>query len=185
MALLRARSREKRNRSNVHWKVVKMCIGSIEDGGNRKPNEALSIWHWNFYSISPHNFAKLYLLKHMWQLTNLSLSETYLHSSIRFDDNNLETLGYNLIPLDRPSNRKRGGVCIYYKNFLPLRVCQMSFLDECINFELKICDKPCRFVSLYRSPSLFVCLFVCLFIFRFLEHKYNFNIKTYNICHVK
>ena len=25
-------------------------------------------------------------------------------------------------------------------------------------------------------------LFVCLFIFRFLEHKYSFNIKTYNIC---
>ena len=32
---------------------------------------------------------------------------------------------------------------------------------------------------------LLVCLFVCLFIFRFLEHKYSFNIKTYNICHVK
>ena len=27
-----------------------------------------------------------------------------------------------------------------------------------------------------------VCLIVCLFIFRFLEHKYSFNIKTYNIC---
>ena len=43
--------------------------------------------------------------------------------------------------------------CIYYKKFLPLRVCDVSLLDECINFKLKVGDKFCRFVALYRSPS--------------------------------
>ena len=31
----------------------------------------------------------------------------------------------------------------------------------------------------FSTCGLFDCL---LFIFRFLEHKYSFNIKTYNIC---
>ena len=29
----------------------------------------------------------------------------------------------------------------------------MSLLEECINFELKLGDKLCHFVALYRSPS--------------------------------
>ena len=52
-----------------------------------------------------------------------------------------------------PTNTKRGGVCIYYKKCLPLRVLNIIFLNECINFELRIGDKTCNFVVLYRSPS--------------------------------
>ena len=54
---------------------------------------------------------------------------------------------------DHPSNIKRGGVCIYCKETLPLRVININYLNECIRFELKIGDKICRFISLYRSPS--------------------------------
>ena len=61
--------------------------------------------------------------------------------------------GYNLIRSDHPSNNKHGGVCIYYKNFLPLRVLGIQYLQECINFELNIGGKICNFISLYRSPS--------------------------------
>ena len=52
-----------------------------------------------------------------------------------------------------PTNTKRGGVCIYYKKCLPLRVLNIIFLNECINFELRIGDKTCNFVVLCRSPS--------------------------------
>ena len=55
--------------------------------------------------------------------------------------------------MDRPSNIKRGGVCLYYKCSLPLKVRNVSYLQECINFEVKISDKTCNFVSHYRSPS--------------------------------
>ena len=54
---------------------------------------------------------------------------------------------------DHTSIDKRGVDCIYYKKFFPLRVCNISLLDEFINFELKIGDKLCRLVALYRSPS--------------------------------
>ena len=36
---------------------------------------------------------------------------------------------------------------------MPLRVLDIQYLHECINFELKIGDKLCNFVALYRSPS--------------------------------
>ena len=65
----------------------------------------------------------------------------------------MEITGYNLVRSDHPANTKRGGVCLYYKTCLPLRVLDIQYLNECINFELKIGDKLCTFVALYRSPS--------------------------------
>ena len=79
--------------------------------------------------------------------------ETYLHSSILHDDNNLPIPGYNLYREDHPLNVKRGGVCIYYKISLPLKIKNIHYLQECINFEIKIKDKLCNFITLYRSPN--------------------------------
>ena len=39
------------------------------------------------------------------------------------------------------------------KMFLPSPVLDIQYLYECITFELKIGDKICNFVVLYRSPS--------------------------------
>ena len=50
---------------------------------------------------------------------------------------------------DHTSNSKRGGVSIYNKNAL----LDIYYLQESICFELKIGDKLCNFISLYRSPS--------------------------------
>ena len=60
---------------------------------------------------------------------------------------------YDLFRADHPSNTKRGGVCIFYRNSLPLKILNIQYLHECINFEIRIGGKLCRFVSLYRSPS--------------------------------
>ena len=99
---------------------------------------------------------KIYLLKayitvHKFDI--LCLSETYLDHSTRPDDDNLEIEGYDIARADDPTNTKRGGVCIYYKKCLRLRVLNIIFLNECIKFELRIGDKTCNFVVLYRSPS--------------------------------
>ena len=48
---------------------------------------------------------------------------------------------------------KRGGACIYYKISLPLKIKNIQYLQECINFEIKIKDKLCNFITLYRSPN--------------------------------
>ena len=112
--------------------------------------------HWNLNSISAHNYIKSFLLKvyiaiHKFDI--ICLSETYLDSSTTFDDDNLAISRYNVIRINHRSNNKRGGVCIYYKIFLPLRVLNIQYLQECINFELNIGGKISNFISLYRSPS--------------------------------
>ena len=97
------------------------------------------------------SLLKAYITVHKFDI--ICLSETYLDSSTRPDDDNLDIEGYDIARADHPTNTKRGGVCIYYKICLPLRVLNIIFLNECINFELRIGDKTCNFVVLYRSPS--------------------------------
>ena len=65
----------------------------------------------------------------------------------------METPGYDLFRVDYPSNTKRGSVCIYYRNSLPIKDSKYSILHECINFEIRIGGKLCRFVSLCRLAS--------------------------------
>ena len=93
----------------------------LNPGPKRRASQTLSIFHWNLNRICAHNFAKLstlraYLSVHKCDI--ICLSETYLDSSI--DDENLEISGYYLIRSDHPSNKICGGICIYYKNILPL-----------------------------------------------------------------
>ena len=65
----------------------------------------------------------------------------------------MEIPGYDLFRADHPSNTKRGSVCIYYRNSLPLKILGTQHLQECLNFEIRLRGKLCRFVSLCRSPS--------------------------------
>ena len=128
----------------------------VNPGPTNSVSGCLSICHRNLNSISAHDYSKLFLLKadilvHKFDI--ICLSETYLDSTVSLYDGNLVISGYNLIRSDHPSNTKRGGVCLYYKSYLPLRVLNISYLKECLNFELRIGDKSCNFIALYRSPS--------------------------------
>ena len=87
------------------------------------------------------------------KLDIICLSETYLNSETSPDDDNLEIPGYNIIRKDRPSNTKRGGICVYYKNALPFKIINIKCLQECITFEIRIERKCWKFICLYRSPS--------------------------------
>ena len=112
--------------------------------------------HWNLNSIATYSFIKVSLLKAYITVYNsdvICLSETYLDSSILSDDKNLEIPGCDLIRADHPSNSKRGGACVYYRNSLPLKILDIFYLQECIVFELKIGNKFCKIVSLYRSHN--------------------------------
>ena len=145
---------------NLMWlySLAIKCSGDIEDNPGPKPNscEFLSICHWNLNNISAHNFIKLSLLRVYISINKIDiicLSETYLDSSISSDNDNLELPEYNLVPTDNPADTERGGVCIYYHNFLPLKVIDIQPLNECRNFEIRIEEKLCSFLCLYRSPG--------------------------------
>ena len=54
---------------------------------------------------------------------------------------------------DHPSNNERGSVCIYYKLTPPLKILNISNLEEHISFEVSIVNKVSHVIQLYRSPS--------------------------------
>ena len=126
----------------------------LNPGPKRKAAQTLLICHWNLNSTCAHNFAKLSLLRvyvSVHKFDALCLSEAYVDSNI--DDESLEISGYYLIRFDHPSNKKRGGICVYYKNFLRLKVTGVRLLEECIAFDVIISNKLCSFVALCRSPT--------------------------------
>ena len=102
------------------YNLLKHCFSSdveVNPWPNSKPNEALSSCRWNLNSIFALNFAKLHLLKvhvTVHKSDIIRLSETYLDSSIEFNNDNLQISDYNFICSDHPSISKCGGVCIYF-----------------------------------------------------------------------
>ena len=63
------------------------------------------------------------------------LSETLLNSSIKNDDHKLKIDGYNLIRSNHPSDSKKGGIVIYYKEHIPL-IKHDDTLDNCLVTEI-------------------------------------------------
>ena len=116
----------------------------------------ISVCHWNLNSITAHNFAKIDLLQayntiHQYDMINLS--ESYLDASVSFDNDNLNINGYMLVRADHPGNVKRGGMCLYFKESLPVKCLSNSYLKECLILEVSINNKRGYVVSLYRSRS--------------------------------
>ena len=94
----------------------------INTGPKKKEARFFSCFHWNVNSILAHNRLSLleaYNTVHKYDI--LCISESYLDSSVSVDGTTLSLPGYNLVQSDHPSNIKRGGVCLYYKENLSLR----------------------------------------------------------------
>ena len=76
-----------------------------------------------------------------------------LDSSVPTDDRDILINGCNLIRADHPSNNKRGGVCIYYREPLAFQPVEVNYLGECFLCELSIINKKGYVAVLYRSPG--------------------------------
>ena len=134
---------------------ILLISGDVErnPGPNFVSKESFSICHWNLISITAHNYAKILLLKlyiAVYGFDIICLSETFFDSKTLSDDDNLDISGYNLVRSDLLSNSKRGGVCIYYKKILPIRIINVNSFNEYIRLELNVGERLCRF---YRFPS--------------------------------
>ena len=101
-----------------------------------------------------HNFSKLIQLQaynSIYKYDFICLSGTYLDSST--PDNLIEIEGYKIIRADHPDDIKRGGVCIYYKESLPVRVISTPYLKEALLLEMSYNNKKVMVSVIYRSPS--------------------------------
>ena len=58
-----------------------------------------------------------------------------------------------MVRANHPNNIKRGGVCAYVRESLPVRVVLNHHLSECLILEVNLKNKKGYLVSLYRSPN--------------------------------
>ena len=86
----------------------------------------------------------------MYKYDFICLSETYLDSSEH--DSLLEINGYNLLCADHPNDTKRGGVCIYYKESLPVGVINLSYFEKALFLEMTYHNKKVIVSVIYHSP---------------------------------
>ena len=55
---------------------------------------------------------------------------------------------------DHHKNVKRGGTCVYVREYLPVQNFSNSYLNEYLTLEVTISNKKSYVITLYRSPSL-------------------------------
>ena len=87
----------------------------------QKGKDCLSVCQWNLSSISAYDYSKLFLsnsYNSLHKFDIICLSETNVDSNTPLDDDDFGISGYMLVRSDDPSNNKREGVCLYYKNNL-------------------------------------------------------------------
>ena len=128
----------------------------LNPGPKKNKEFSLSCCHWNVNSLLADDCAKVTSLEaynSVFKYDFICVSETYLDSTISSDNNNLNISGYNLIRADHPRNSKRGGVCMYYKEFLALQTLNNIGLLECLVCKVCLGNKTGYVVVTYRSPS--------------------------------
>ena len=79
------------------------------------------------------------------------MSETYLYSST--PNNLIDIAGYNLVRADHPDDTKRGGVCIYYKESLSVKIINLPYFKEAPLLEMGYNKNKVIVSVTYRSPS--------------------------------
>ena len=142
---------------SIFSRMLIMQHGDIESNpGPSKKHRPLTCCHWNVNSLTAHKMIKKSLIEaynsnHKYDF--ICISETYLDSSVSDDDKELAMKGYNFICADHPSNVKKGGVGIYYKESIAVQIININFLSECLLCEVTVNNKKGYIAVLYRSPS--------------------------------
>ena len=117
-------------------------------------NSYFTFMSWNLNSTSKVDFHRLKLLEARNSIFNydlISLCETSLNDIVVHPDGYLSD--YTFIFSIKPDNTRHGGVRLYYKTYLPLKVRNDLAFDESIVVELNFGRKKIFFTILYRSPA--------------------------------
>ena len=108
-------------------------------------------------SISAGDKIKIPLIKaynSVFHYDLIALSETNLNATIHNEEILVEGFSKEIFRNDHPSGDKQGGVCIYFKENLPIkRRKALEIMQETIVCEISLRHKKIFFVAVYRSPN--------------------------------
>ena len=110
--------------------------------------------NWNLNSITKDNFDRAQLLEahnSIYGYDLISICETNLNDTIEVPNDLIKD--YTFVHCNNPNNTKHGGVGLFYKNTLPVKVRNDLAFGESIVIELLFGRKKVFFTVIYRSPS--------------------------------
>ena len=113
---------------------------------------AVHITFENFVNLK-HIIHYITTISYIYIYIYIYTHETYLDSSVTHNNENIQLDGYSLIRSDYPSDTKRGGVCLYYKESLGFKNINLSVHNKCIICEVFIENFKRFTAAIYRSPS--------------------------------
>ena len=140
----------------LFFALLFLCHGDTESnpGPKKSPNcQSLKCCHWNLNSILSENCFKVSILKSFNALRSydfICLSETLLSHSVGSTLDSVNIDGYNIVRSDHPGGSKRGAVCCYFKESLPIRILKITPMTECLVLEL-LCNNKLVIISVSFS----------------------------------
>ena len=144
-------------RKCTHWLPLVLIILSNDVHLNPGPsfhNSFFNFMSWNVNSIAKENFKRVGLIEADNSIFNydlISICETSLNSSVQLPDILLND--YTFVPSNHPSDTRHGGVGLFYKNSLPIKVRTDLSFNESVVVEMINGRKKIFFTALYRSPA--------------------------------
>ena len=102
---------------------VQLKPGDIETNPGLKKSSAIKFFPWNLNGLTAHDFVQVSLIEASITMHNFDiacLSATFLDSNISHNEECINISGYSLLRVNHPNSIKRGGVCLYFKESLPL-----------------------------------------------------------------
>ena len=137
------------------WLIfIRLIIATdVETNPGDSANCFFNFCNWNLNSLVEDNFSRVELLEAHNTVVNydiISVYETCLNASVELPDTMSEN--YIFVACNNPSNTIIGGVGLFYKNDLPLKIRMDLAFDESNVAELILGQRKNFFTALYKSP---------------------------------
>ena len=139
---------------------ILLLISGIEvnPGPNFSKQSKLSFAIWNLDSIPARDFARIPLIESFQASYNFDIfgvCESLLNKNIKNDDILINGFSPDPFRADKPENTRNGGVCLYFKENLPIKErSDLETIPETIVAEVKLNRKKIFFVLSYCHPNL-------------------------------
>ena len=149
--------------NNSHFACIVMLLllisfGCIEtDPGPNTGTRTLSFAVWNLDSLPARNFARIPFiesLQDLYKFDFFAVCESSLNDSISNDDIHVHSFSPDPFRADKIAGAHNGGVCLYYKEDLPIkRRSDLELLSETIVVEILLKNKK-KYFLLYHIDIL-------------------------------
>ena len=140
------------------WLTLTITItlsNDIETNPGDLINGFFTFCNWNINSLAKDDFYRINLIEALNSTCDydiISLCETSLNDTVILPHVMLEN--YTFIPRNNPLNVKHGGVGLFYKNTLPVKIRNDLSFDETIVLELKFGRKKSSLLSCIEAQPI-------------------------------